>query len=135
MVIAEMMAAASLVALVPLYVSYCASLLSAARTMQISERVAALTGARDGQLEAHDFERVLQLVRLCPDYDEGSTGVRAVTAYYRALDVSGRLVGGFSPKLAAWTEQERRNCAHFAAVVLCRCISSSRSLLAQHAGE
>jgi hypothetical protein len=135
MVIAGLIAALSLGALLPLYVSYCGTVLSLARKERISDRVAALTGSGDTALAADDFDRVLQLVRLCPEYDADQAGVRAVTTYYRALQLCRRVCGPSSPSLAVWIERERANCSHFAAVVLGRCISSSRRLLSQQAGD
>jgi hypothetical protein len=135
MVIAGFIAALSLAALLPLFVSYCGTLLSSARKERISDRVAALTGASDTELAADDFDRVLQLVRLCPEYDADRAGVRAVTTYYRGLQLCGRVCGGHSPSLEVWIKRERAHCSHFAAVVLGRCISLSRRLLSQQASD
>jgi hypothetical protein len=135
MVIAGFIAAVSLGALLPLFVSYCGTVLSSARKERISDRVAALTGSSDTELDGDDFDRVLELVRLCPEVDADRAGVRAVTTYYRGLQLSVRVFGPHSPSLAAWINRERAKCCHFAAVVLGRCISSSRRLLSQQAGD
>ena len=129
------MAAASLVALVPLYVSYCGTLLASAKRIELSDRVSTLADVSDRSVSADDFDRILQLVRLCPEHDAHRARVHAIETYYRMLHMSGRAVGGLSPSLAAWTERERANCSHFAAVVLDRCISSSRRLLTREAGD
>jgi hypothetical protein len=133
--IAGVIAAASLMALLPLYVSYCGTVLSSARSEPLSERVSTLVGSYDGDLVAQDFDRVLQLVRLCPEHEPDRTGVRAVTIYYRTLQAGGRLCGRLSPRFAAWTERECGDCTHFAAVVLDRCISSSCSLFTHQASD
>jgi|HubBroStandDraft_5_1064220.scaffolds.fasta_scaffold873612_1 hypothetical protein len=135
MLIAGIIAAASLVALLPLFVSYCGTALSSARSEPLSERVSTLIGSRDGELAAQDFERVLQLVRLCPEHEPDRAGVRAVTIYYRALQAGGRLCGRLSPSFADWTKRECGDCTHFAAVVLGRCISSSHSLFTQQVSD
>jgi hypothetical protein len=135
MLIAGIIAAASLVALLPLFVSYCGTALSSARSEPLSERVSTLIGSYEGDLAAQDFDRVLQLVRLCPEHEPDRAGVRAVTTYYRTLQAGGRLCGRFSPSFADWTERECEDCAHFAAVVLDRSISSSRSLFTQQASD
>jgi len=135
MLTAGIIAAASLVALLPLFVSYCGTVLSSARSEPLSERVSTLIGSCDADLAAQDFDRVLQLVRLCPEHEADRVGVGAVTIYYRALQAGGRLCGGLSPRLADWTERECGDCAHFAAMVLDRCISSSRSLFTRQASD
>src|ERR1700722_116270 len=135
MLIAGIMAAASLVALLPLFVSYCGTVLSSVRSELISERVSTLIGSYDADLVAQDFDRVLQLVRLCPEHEADRAGMRAVTIYYRTLQTGGYLCGGLSPRLANWTERECGDCTHFAAVVLDRCISSNRSLFTRQASD
>jgi hypothetical protein len=135
MLTAGIIAAASLVALLPLFVSYCGTALSSARSEPLSDRVSRLIGSHNGDLAAQDFDRVLQLVRLCPEYEADSAGVRAVTIYFRALQAGERLCGALSPSFADWKESECRKCAHFAAVVLDRCIASSHSLFTQQASD
>jgi hypothetical protein len=135
MLTAGIIAAASLVALLPLYVSYCGTVLSSVRSEPLSERVSTLIGSGEADLAAHDFDRVLQLVRLCPEHEADRVGVRAVTMYYRALQAGRRLCGGLSPRFADWTEREGGDCAHFAAVVLDRSISSSRRLFTRQASD
>ncbi len=133
--IATLIAGASVVALFPLFVSYCQAVLASTRKIEVSERVAVLADARGRKLSADDFERILQLVRLCPEQDQARASVRAVTIYYRLIENTNRAFGEMSPGLRAWSERERRSCAHFAAIVLDRCICSSRSLIADQAGD
>jgi hypothetical protein len=135
MLIAGIIAAASLVALLPLFVSYCGTVLSSARSEPLSERVSTLIGSCDGDLAAQDFDRVLQLVRLCPEREPDRAGVRAVTIYYRTLQAGGRVWGRLSPSFADWTDRQCRDCTHFAAVVLDRSISFSRSLFTRQASD
>lgn len=133
--ISALIAGASLVALGPLFVSYCGALLASARKSGLSDRVSALSDVSGRGVSADDFGRILQLVRLCPEYDADRTGVRNIAIYYRMIYALGRVFGSTSPALAAWAERERADCSHFAAVVLDRCISSSRSLFMQQASD
>jgi hypothetical protein len=131
MVIAGIIAAASLGTLFPLYASYCASAVRSVRMFRLSERVGILLGTPDGEVAAEDFDRVLELLRLCPEDDEDRSSLRAVTLYFHGLRVAGEAVRNFAPRLAVWIERERASCAHFAAIALDRRICSSRSLLAE----
>jgi hypothetical protein len=132
---ATLIAAVSLAALVQVFVSYCRSVLASARKVDLSPRVAALAGMQGESLAADDFARVLQLVRLCPEQHADQAGIRAVGTYFRLLQMIRRAVGGFNPGVAVWTEEESKRCSHFAAVVLDRCISSSRSLFSQRVSD
>ncbi len=132
---ATLIAAVSLAALVQIFVSYCGSVLASARKVELSPRVAALAGMQGDGLTADDFERVLQLVRLCPEQEADQAGIRAVGTYYRLLQMLSRVVGGLNPGVAIWTDEESKRCSHFAAVVLDRCISSSRSLFSQRVSD
>ena len=125
----------SLAALAQVFISYCRSALASARKTDLSERFLEVAGIESGNISANDFERIHQLVRLCPDYEAGQGEIRAVGVYRDLLEVLGRASRGTMPSVAAWSEQERRGCSHFAAVVLDRCISSSRELFAQHASD
>ena len=133
--IAALIAAVSLIALIPLFVSNCGTVLAAAKSVELSDRAAALAESDGHGVSADDFDRILQLVRLCPDYDADRSSVRAITIYYRLIHALSRVLGGFSPSLAGWVERERAHCSHYAAVVLDRSISSSRSLFTEQAGD
>ena len=133
--IAILIAAASLMALFPLFVSHCGTVLSSARKVDLSDRVSALAEMSGRSVSADDFDRILQLVRLCPDHTADEASVRSIAIYHRLIHGLGRNFGEFSPSLADWTDRERADCSHFAAVVLDRCISSSRSLLTEQTGD
>jgi hypothetical protein len=133
--IAALIAGASVVGLFPLFVSYCGTVLASARRVELSDRVSSLAEARDRSVSGEDFDRILQLVRLCPEHDAERSSIQAVAVYYRLLDGMNRTFGGVSPSLASWTERERGDCSHFAAVVLDRSISSSRNLLAEQGSD
>jgi hypothetical protein len=133
--IATLIAIVSLAALVQVFVSYCRSALASAGKVELSSRVVALTGMDGGSPVAGDFDRVLQLVRLCPSHEADRTGVRAILTYYRLVQYLGRVVGPIYPNVVIWAGHEATSCSHFASVVLDRCISSSRSLFAEQAGD
>jgi len=132
---AILIAAVSLAALVEVYLSYCRSVLASARRVELSSRAVGLAGMEGKSLMAKDFERILQLLYLCPEHDADRTGVRAIGAYYRLLQVLSSVFGRLNPRLVLWTEHESARCSHFAAVVLDRSISSSRSFLNQQASD
>jgi hypothetical protein len=132
---AAIIGAISLGAFAQVFVSYCRSVLASARKVELSNRVRELADLNGKNPAADDFDRIVQLVRLCPEHDADRTGVRAIGIYYRLLHLLGDKFGALSPGLTAWTDRERESCAHFAAVVLERCISSSRSLFTRQAGD
>ena len=125
----------SLGALAQVFVSYCRSAVASARKADLSERFLEVAGIESKDIPASDFDRIFQLVRLCPDYEDGRGEMQAVGIYRNLLEILGRLSRSLMPSVAAWSEEERRGCAHFAAVVLDRCISSSRELFTQHASD
>jgi len=133
--IATLIAVVSLAALAQVFASYCRSVLASAGKVELSSRVMALTGVEGSIPVAGDFDRVLQLVRLCPTHDADRAGVHAIVTYYRLVQYLGRVLGPMYPDVIAWTGQEAMSCSHFASVVLDRCISSSRSLFAEQAGD
>jgi hypothetical protein len=128
---AALTGAISLAAFAQIFVSYSRSVLASARNVELSDRVRELADLGGKKPAADDFNRVVQLVRLCPEHDADRTGVRAIGAYYRLLDVLDARCGALSSSLAAWTKRERESCSHFAAVVLERSISYNRSLFTQ----
>jgi hypothetical protein len=133
--IAALICVVSLAALVQVFISYCRSVLASAGNMELSDRLLEVADVRGKSLSADDFDRFMQLVRLCPEQNADRAGLRAILPYYRFLDILGRLLGGLVKGVNAWTERERLRCSHFAAVVLDRSISSSRNLFTEQAGD
>jgi hypothetical protein len=131
--IAALICVLSLTVLLQFLVSYCRSVLAASGRIELSERVRELTGMGRRSVAASDFERFLQLVHLCPDYNADQTELRAVRVYYGLLLFLGRISGVLSPRVARWAERERQSCSYFAAVALDRRISYNRGLFAQQA--
>jgi hypothetical protein len=131
--IAALICVISLAALLQFFASYCRSVLAASGKVELSERVREVAGMGRRSVAAGDFERFLQLVHLCPEHESDQGELRAVGIYYSLLHVLGRISSALAPRLAAWTERERRNCSHFAAVALDRRISHNLGLFAQQA--
>jgi len=117
------------------FVSYCRSILAVSKKVELSDRVREVSGIADRSVGADDFARLVQLVRLCPERGDDQTEIRAVGTYYGLLHVIRRISAFVVPRIAAWTDLERQNCSHFAAVALDRRISYSRDLFTQQVAE
>lgn len=113
------------------FVLHCRSILAASRKVELSARVCEVTGMETTTVAAGDFDRLLQLVRLCPERGDDQMGIRSVRTYYNLLGVLGRIARPPAPSVAAWAEEERRHCSYFAAVALDRRISYSRDMITQ----
>jgi hypothetical protein len=113
------------------FVSYCRSILASSKNIALSDRVREVTGITNHEVGADDFNRLLQLVRLCPERGDDQSEIRAVGTYYGLLAVLNRVSRPVAPRFAVWLEQERKSCSYFAAVALDRRISNSRDLFTQ----
>lgn len=112
------------------FVSYCRSLLATSSAETLSQEVREVTGIPNS-VAPEDFNRVMQLLQLCPDRPEERGRIRTVSAYYGFLVFLKATLAALSPSLRVWTDRERSQCGYFAAVVLGRRIAFSRDLLAQ----
>jgi hypothetical protein len=133
--IAALICVISLAAFLQFFVSYCRSILASSRKIELSDRVREVTGIASENVGADDFDRLLQLVRLCPERADDQTEIRAVGTYYGLLYFVGLLTRPVVPSVAAWVEQERKSCSYFAAVALDRRISYSRDLFSQQIAD
>jgi len=125
----------SLAALVQFFFYYCRSVLASSKKVELSARVREAAGVGGDSVAAEDFERFLQLVRLCPESSTDRARIRAVGTYYSLLHVLARLSRTTVPRVAAWVDREQKGCSHFAAVALDRRISLSRDLFVQQVGS
>jgi hypothetical protein len=125
----------SVAALLPFVVSYFRSIVASSRNVELSPRLREVTGLASQHVQAEDFARLLQLVRLCPEQKEDRGDIRAVGAYYRFLALVARFTHSFAPRVARWAESEREGCSYFAAVALDRRISYSRDLFTQQIAD
>jgi hypothetical protein len=135
MIIAALIFVVSLAALLQFFVSYCRSITAASRKQAFSDDVREIVGAEQA-VPPEEFGRLVQLVEICPGSGDDRFSLRAVRAYYALLNLLGTLVPGkFAIHVASWVEQERANCAYFAAIALGRRIAFSRDLVAQQAAN
>ncbi|HZV90184.1 MAG TPA: hypothetical protein VFF95_21715 [Candidatus Binatus sp.] len=120
----------SVVFLLQFFVSYSRSLIAASIKHPLSAEVQDVTGIKDSA-SGEDFDRVVQLLHLCPDRPEDRNGIQAIGAYFGLLGFLRASVARLVPSLLAWTETERGQCTYFAAVTLERRIAFSRDMFAQ----
>jgi len=120
----------SMATLLMFFVSYCRSLMASSSAHTLSQEVRDVTGIA-AVASGRDFEKVMQLLRLCPERPDDRTGLQAVGFYYSILDLLEKTMGRHLPSLQFWTEQERAGCTQFAVVLLDRRIAFSREILAQ----
>jgi len=133
--IAALIFVISVAALLQFFVLHCRSILACTRRVELSDRVREVAGIAAANVAAGDFDRIVQLVRLCPERGDDRKEIRVVGTYYSLLDVLGRITRSITPKIAAWTENERQSCSYFAAVALDRRISYSRDLFTQQVAD
>ena len=120
----------SIAALLQFFISYCRSLIAASSKQVLSPEVKDVTGIQKFA-SGEDFNRVMQLLQLCPERPEDRNSVQAIGAYFKILNFLRSTVARIVPSMQVWTELERGQCAYFAAVALERRISFSRDMLAQ----
>ena len=125
----------SLAVFAQFFVWYCRSILAPSRQVALSERVREVTGIANQEVAPDDFNRLLQLVRLCPERGDDRSEIRAGGTYYWFLDMLKRISVVAGPRIAQWADHERRDCSYFAAVALDRRISYSRDLFTQQISD
>ena len=120
----------SVVIFLQFFIFYCRSLIAVSSKQPLSAEVLDVTGIQRAA-SGEDFNRVMQLLQLCPERPEDRNGIQAIGAYFRLLNLLRSTVAHFIPSMQSWTEMERAQCTYFAAVALERRISFSRDLLAR----
>jgi hypothetical protein len=110
------------------FVYYCRSALASTKNAEPSGHVLRAVGLEGRKTNSADFERFLELVRLCPEHGKDAAQIRGVVTYYHFVRLLARLLQKPLPSLSSWARQEQRACSHFAAIVLDRRIASSRNL-------
>jgi hypothetical protein len=120
----------SVVIFLQFFVFYCRSLIAVSSKQALSPEVQDVTGIQKGA-SGEDFNRVMQLLQLCPERPEDRKGIQAIGVYFRLLNFLRSTIARLVPSMHAWTEFERGQCTYFAAVALERRISFSRDMLAQ----
>ncbi|HUL33977.1 MAG TPA: hypothetical protein VL128_08845 [Candidatus Eisenbacteria bacterium] len=122
----------SLLTLLMFFVTYCRSLTASSKEAPLTDEVQDLTGIKS-RASGRDYQRITQILQLCPDRPEDRVGLRIIGAYYGLLNLLDQSVSKLSPAVGTWAEEERAGCAHFAAVALGRRIALNREMLAQQA--
>ena len=112
------------------FVSYCRSLTASSMHTSLSPEVLDVTGIQ-AKASASDYERVVQILQLCPERPDDRPNLQIVDAYHSLLNLLERCFAKLSPAVRDWAEEERAGCAHFAAVALGRRIAFNREMLAQ----
>jgi hypothetical protein len=135
MMAAALICVISVAVFLQFFVSYCRSVLTVSRKVELSDRVREVSGIANRNIGADDFARLVQLVRLCPEQGDDATEIRAVGTYYGLLRMVKYLSTFLIPALGPWTERECESCSHFAAVALDRRISYSRDLFTQQVAD
>jgi hypothetical protein len=133
--IASLILVVSIAALLQFFISYCRAILAAYRKVEISAETREVTGIENAHVDGSEFQRLLQLVRLCPEAGDDGLEIRAVRTYYSILNAVRMFFRPVAPAVGSWVEQERASCAYFAAVALDRRIAHSREMMVQIAGR
>jgi hypothetical protein len=120
----------SLLTTLMFFVSYCRSLTASSMHTSLSPEVLDVTGIQT-KASGGDYERVVQILQLCPERPDDRSNLQIVDAYHSLLNLLERCFTKLSPAVRDWAEEERAGCAHFAAVALGRRIAFSREMLAQ----
>lgn len=133
--IAGLIFAISFMTLLQFFVSYTRSLIAESRGHELSEQAREICGITAQAVTADQFERLQQLIALCPEPGGDGIEIRAVALYFRLVSLVNILLGWAVPSAAPWIEAERGGCAHAAAVVLDRRIAYSRMMMAEQANH
>ena len=120
----------SVVIFLQFFVFYCRSLIAVSAKQPLSPEVQEVTGIQRAA-SGDDFNRVMQLLHLCPERREDRKGIQAIGAYFHLLNFVASTVARLIPSMKSWTDSERAQCTYFAAIALERRISFSREMLAQ----
>lgn len=137
--IASLILVVSVAVFAQFFVFYTRSLIAASCKHSLSESVREVAGISGQLVQTAQFNRLLQLVELCPGSGNDEMGIRAVRAYFGALTLMtallARLPSAAMTKVLAWAEGERASCAYFAAIALDQRMAYSRTLLSHGAGS
>src|SRR2546430_763838 len=74
------------------FVFYCRSLIAVSSKQPLSPEVQDVTGIQRAP-SGEDFNRVMQLLHLCPERPEDRKGIQAIDAYYRLLSFLSATIG------------------------------------------
>jgi len=133
--IAGLIFAISFLMMLQFFVSYCHSLIAESRGYKLSEQTREISGVNSSTAHGDQFQRLRQLIAICPEPGGDANRVCAVSTYFQLLNMTRTLLSSVVPAAAQWIEAERGGCAYVAAVVLERRIAYGRMLMTQQAGH
>ncbi len=133
--IAGLIFAVSFLTLLQFFVSYSRSLIAESRGHELSEQAREICGLTAEAVTGDQFQRLQQLIALCPEPGGDALEVRAIALYFRLVGLVHILLSWAIPSAAPWIEAERGGCAYAAAVVLDRRIAYSRMMVEQQASH
>lgn len=112
--IAVVIVVISAVALGQFALFYWRAVIAGVATELVSNRVRAAAGLSVSSVGSADFQAMLDLHELTPEFSDVKGRVWAVRAYYYLLEKLGRIV----PVLAAWTDHEMILCSRYVAALV-----------------
>jgi hypothetical protein len=118
-------------ALLQFFFWYCRSLIAATSGVELSESTREVARLDHHRVTGNDFQRLHQLVHLCPERGGDTMGLQFIRAYHAFLGLLQTAFLPLAPGWAGWMERERASCAYFTAVTLEARIARTRVLLAQ----
>ena len=133
--IAALIFGISLLTLLQFFVSYCHSLIAESRGHELSEQARQISGIIAKAAHGDQFQRLRELIALCPEPGGDRNQVMAVSTYFGMLSFVRTSFSWALPSAAKWIESELGGCAYVAAVMLDRRISFNRLLFAQQMGN
>jgi hypothetical protein len=133
--IAALIFAISIMTLLQFFVSYSRSLIAESQGHELSEQAREICGLTANAVTVDQFERLQQLIALCPEPGGDSFEVRAIALYFRLVSLVHIFLSWAVPSTAQWIEAERGGCAYAAAVALDRRIAYNRMLMAQQSNH
>jgi len=116
-------------ALVQFFFAYAQTLLLTYSKVEISERTREVTGVEIERVQPEDFSRLMVLLRVAPDPRDDAAELRAVSIYFRAVQLANWLASPLSHAVRDWSRIELARCAHFAAVSLDRRLSPAAAVI------
>jgi len=127
---AAMLLAISVVALGQFALYYWRAVLAGTAAQPVSDEVLIAAHVEGGRFLPQHFETLAEIHAMTPDLQRHKGGLGLVRFYYRFVQALDFVLGKQIPALAAWTEQERVTCAHYAAVQVDRRLQANLELAA-----
>ena len=112
--IAVMIVVISVVAMGQFALFYWRAIVTGVASQPVSDRVRVAAGVSGSSVGSVDFQAMLNLHQLTPEFSDASGGVRAIRVYYRVLEKLGRV----APVLGAWTGHEMTLCSRYVAALV-----------------